>query len=126
MKKTLIIAILAVLVGVFPAHAATVTAPSQPTARAVVKVDAVKKTTSKVAPKKVATTIKSPAFSAEAARESKNASGAKPPEGYMEALKKAEDDYYAAVKAAAGNKAKLKAASDRYDEALTDAMKLLD
>jgi len=86
------------------------------------KVKAVKTTKkSKVTSKPVAH-----AFSATEASQSTSYSGKLPPAGYMEALKKAEDDFMTAKAQAHGNKAKLDAAVAQYDQALNEAQQLLN
>jgi len=131
MKKALILAIFGVMVAVIPASAAEIKPTTKASTKSVVttKKPVAKpvKTTKKVAaktPAKAATP--KAAFSAQAAADAKTTTGAKPPDGYMEALNKAQATFYAEQKAAKGNKAKIKAASDKYDAALIEAMALLN
>lgn len=65
-------------------------------------------------------------FSATEASRSTSYSGKLPPAGYMEALKKAEDNLLAAKVRAHGNKAKNDAAVVEYDQALSEAQQMLN
>lgn len=77
--------------------------------------------------KKAAPAIKKSSFSAvEASKKVSAATGKQVPAGYMEALKAAQDKFMSARSKAGGNKVKLDAATQEYDDALAEAQKLLE
>ena len=102
------------------------------TSKAVISKSKSKKITTTKKVKKGKVTIQSYTFNhssfsaTEASTKVSAATGKQVPAGYMEALKVAEDKFLSARAKAGGNKAKLDAATQEYDDALAEAQKLLE